>query len=181
VAPLVAAVPLSQLFWICFKSGAVVFGTGLAIVPVLETDFVQNLNLISHEQFMHALAFGQMTPGPVLITVTFLGYKVSGLMGAIVTTFAVFLPSFIHMSTWFPKAVLWMARQKWISGLVFGATAAVIGSLIFLSLRLCQENTMFQNILVVISIIALWKAKVPSWLLILLGGAAGLIGGSFFG
>ncbi|MCX7978229.1 MAG: chromate transporter, partial [Bdellovibrionaceae bacterium] len=66
---------LLRLFWICFKAGAFVFGSGLAIVPFLEGDFVIETEWVSRKEFMNAIAFGQMTTGPVVITVTYLGYK----------------------------------------------------------------------------------------------------------
>src|SRR4029079_15923472 len=83
---------LLELFWVCFKAGAFVFGTGLAIIPLLEADIVRGHHWLTHSEFMDGLAIGQVTPGPVVIAVTFLGYRIAGLNGALIATFGIFLP-----------------------------------------------------------------------------------------
>jgi chromate transporter len=132
---------IGKLFWICFKAGAFVFGTGIAITPILERDFVQSMHWITHGEFMDALAIGQITPGPVLLTTTFLGYKVAGLLGAITATTGVFLAGFIHMSTWFPMAVEKLATQKWIEDFLFGALAMVVGTILVTVIVLLSKWT----------------------------------------
>ena len=72
------------------------------MIPFFEKDFVQTLHWLSTDEFFDAVALGQMTPGPVLMTTTWIGYRLNGLSGAAIATSAVFLPSFIHMQTWFP-------------------------------------------------------------------------------
>lgn len=164
-----------DLFLICFKSGAFVFGSGLAMVPVLENDFVTKMSWLTHGQFMDALAFGQMTPGPVLITVTFVGYKISGMAGAIAATVGVFLPSQIHMTTWFPRLTGWLSKQKWISHFILGALAAVVATLASASLKLCLQSSYWQNLMTFVLAALSLKVKIPSWLLILMGGALGFV------
>lgn len=167
---------LSRLFWICFKAGAFVFGSGLAITPLLEKDFVLRQGWITHSEFMDALAVGQITPGPVLLTTTFLGYKVASMTGAALATLAVFLPSYFHMVTWFPRAVQVLSRQKWIDDFLFGALAMVVGTII-VTIGLLASSWKSQPILFVLFAAGLavaWRTRFPSWLLVLCGGGAGL-------
>ena len=145
------------------------------MVPVLEQGFVQEMNWLTHGQFMDALAFGQMTPGPVLITVTFVGYKVAGFLGACVATFAIFLASSFHMTTWFPKVTRWLSRQAWVPQFVLGALAAVIGTLIVTSYRLLSVSGEKQVLMTMVGVLILLKWKIPSWLVILSGGVLGFL------
>lgn len=166
---------LAELSWVCVKTGAVVFGTGLAMVPILESDFVTRTGWLTPNEFMNALAFGQMTPGPVLITVTFAGYQVSGIVGAIVATGAIFFPSYIHMTTWFPRFVGVLSRQAWIKDFTLGALAAVIAALLLVSYKLAEQNSLEQNLIVGATLLTLFAFKLPSWLVIVLGGVAGAL------
>lgn len=162
---------LTDLFMICFKAGAFVFGTGLAIIPLLETDFVINHQWITHQQFLDALAFGQLTPGPVVITVTFIGYKVAGILGAVLATLAVFMPAFIHMTTWFPKAVSWMSKQAWIATFTLGVTAAVAATIILSlkSITSAWDLKIWLGSAVLFA--AMIRFKFPGWAMIFAGGA----------
>lgn len=118
---------LGPIFKDCFRTGALVFGTGLAAFPFLQTAFVDQRGWLDLQTFNDAVSFGQMTPGPVTIATTFMGYKMAHLYGALVATLGLYLPAFIHMTTWFPKALNWLSRQKWVSSFVLGSTAAVVG------------------------------------------------------
>jgi len=121
---------LAPLFMVCFKAGALVFGTGLAIVPMLQHDVVVTHHWLTQNEFLDALAFGQLTPGPVVITATYIGHKVAGISGAVVATLGIFIAAFFHMSTWFPRVVKKLRGKVWIQDFVFGAVAAVIGPII---------------------------------------------------
>lgn len=105
---------LKNLFLICFSSGAFVFGTGIAIAPMLEKYFVNQFHWISHGDFISALSLSQMTPGPVLVIVTLIGYKVLGIQGAVLATLGVYLSGWIHMLTWFPKVTNKLIQMKTI-------------------------------------------------------------------
>ncbi len=86
---------LGKLTFLFLRIGAVTFGGGFVMIPLIEQEVVKNAHWLTHQQFVDGMALGQMTPGPVLITATFVGYYVAGFSGAIVSTVAVFLPSLL--------------------------------------------------------------------------------------
>lgn len=86
---------LGKLTFLFLRIGAVTFGGGFVMIPLIEQEVVKNAHWLTHQQFVDGMALGQMTPGPVLITATFVGYYVAGFAGAIVSTIAVFLPSLL--------------------------------------------------------------------------------------
>lgn len=83
-----------QLFWIFLKIGAILYGSGYVLFAFLDTELVQT-GLLTKEQLIDSIAVGQFTPGPVFSSVTFIGFQINGLSGAILSTVAIFLPSFI--------------------------------------------------------------------------------------
>ena len=178
LAPVFSFQKLNELIWVCFKSGAVVFGSGLAIVPLLEKDFVDRLHWLSSQQFLDALALGQVTPGPVLMTVTFIGFRVCGIAGAIGATLAVFLPAFIHMQTWFPKMVKVLSQKPWINDFLIPSLGVICGILLVTIFKLTStwtESTLSLMTIVFLGSLISVLFKVPSWALILCGGATGLL------
>jgi chromate transporter len=164
---------LSELAWVCLKSGAVVFGSGLAIVPLLQRDFVERLGWLTNQEFLDALALGQVTPGPVLITVTFIGFRVAGILGAIVATVSVFLAGFFHMQTWFPSMVEVLRKQKWVNDFLIPALGVICGVLLVTIFNITEpwhkEGPSNIVILSICGVIAM-KWKVPGWAMILSGG-----------
>lgn len=157
-----------DIFLTCFKSGALIFGTGLAIVPMLKSEVVDHFGWLSQNEFLDALAFGQLTPGPVVITVTYIGYKVQGLAGAIIATIAIFLASFIHMMTWFPIAFKKLREKKWVAQFTFGALSAVVGPIIVTTINLGRtiDVNIFYFLIAVAAFIASLKTKTPVWVII---------------
>src|SRR6185503_3323408 len=88
---------LSSIFWLFAKAGAFVFGSGLAIVPFLYGELVQTHAWLNDRQFLDAVAVAMITPGPVVITVAFIGYLVAGTSGMIVAALGVFLPVYLFV------------------------------------------------------------------------------------
>lgn len=110
------------------EAGAFIFGSGLAIVPFLREGVVEQRHWLTEQQFLDAVAMGLITPGPVVITAAFIGYLVAGLTGALVATFAIFLP--IYLGVVVPGR--WFIRHREHAGLrafVKGATAAAAGAI----------------------------------------------------
>jgi chromate transporter len=117
-----------HLITIFMRVGTVTFGGGYVMVPQIETDVVQVHHWMDHQTFADGVAFGQITPGPVLITATFIGYKVAGVIGAIVTTIAAFLPSFI-MTLIAGTSINRFRTNFQVQAFLAGVAPAVVGML----------------------------------------------------
>lgn len=119
---------LGQLAASLFKVGAVAFGSGMAIISVMQAEVVQAHGWVSQREFLDGLALGQITPGPILITATFIGYKLGGVMGAALATFAIFSPS-IAMTLVFTEVFGRIKHIKRVRGALAGVVAAFVGLL----------------------------------------------------
>jgi len=120
---------LGKIGWFFTKAGAFVFGSGLAIVPFLHGGVVQEYKWLNEHEFLDAVAVAMITPGPVVITVGFIGYLVAGFPGAAVAALATFLPCYLFTvipAPYFKK----ISRNSSIKAFVDGITAAVIGALV---------------------------------------------------
>ena len=111
------------------KAGAFVFGSGLAIVPFLHSGVVVENQWLTEQQFLDSVAVAMITPGPVVITVGFIGYLVSGFLGALVAALATFLPCYIFTIAMAPSFKK-IAQNKPVKAFVDGITAAVVGALV---------------------------------------------------
>jgi chromate transporter len=168
-----------ELALLCLKAGGLVFGTGLAIVPFMQTDLVTGASILSRKDFLDAVTFGQLTPGPVLITVTFIGYKIAGLLGAVVATVCVFAPSFFNMTTWFPLAYRYLSEKAWMTVLSRAILGAIIGVLLLVVVSMSIEFSYFKMSVVFIMMMLMLYKEAPGWLMILLGGLIGILQKSF--
>ena len=168
---------LATMALVFFKAGALVFGSGLAIVPMLQNDVVTKYHWLSQSEFLDALAFGQMTPGPVVITATYIGHRMYGMSGALVATLAIFAAAFFHMSTWFPVMVSKLQGKDWVDRFVFGAVAAVVGPIIVAVLKMSFGISLTPFLVTMAAVIFILTliGKVPMWLMIPLGGIINLI------
>lgn len=119
---------ITQIGWFFFKAGAFVFGSGLAIVPFLYGVVVKEYGWLTEQQFLDAVAVAMITPGPVVITVGFIGYLVAGVPGACVAALATFLPCYLFTilpAPYFKK----YGKHPGIKAFVDGVTAAAIGAI----------------------------------------------------
>lgn len=129
MAPVATGSTLGKLTLFFLKAGSLTFGSGLVIVPFLEQGLVQQYNWLDERQFLIAVAIGMISPGPVVITATFVGYLVAGFWGSLVSTVGIFLPSFLLVLIVAPI----LARHRGnanVQGFVKGAYAAAIGTIL---------------------------------------------------
>jgi len=120
---------LQEIAWFFAKAGAFVFGSGLAIVPFLHGGVVKEFGWLNEHQFIDAVAVAMITPGPVVITVGFIGYLVAGFPGACVAALATFLPCYVFTVALAPSFKK-IAGNTSIKAFVEGITSAVIGALV---------------------------------------------------
>jgi len=129
VVPIASASTLTKLLLFFLKAGALTFGSGLVIVPFLEKGLVQQTGWLDERQFLVAVAIGMISPGPVVITATFVGYLVGGFWGSLVSTVGIFVPSFLLVLLVAPILVRHRANPN-VQGFVRGAYAAAIGTIL---------------------------------------------------
>jgi chromate transporter len=158
------------------KAGAFIFGSGLAIVPFLREGVVNQHHWLNDRQFLDAVAMGLITPGPVVITATFIGYLVGGFAGAIVATVAIFTP--IYLGVVLPAG--WFLRHKQnpqLRAFVKGATAAAAGAIAGATVVLVRGAVVDlpTTAIALVALIALWRFKVPEPVIVVVAGAAGLL------
>jgi chromate transporter len=128
-----------QLVTIFMRVGTVTFGGGYVMVPQIETDVVEVHKWMSHQAFADGMAFGQITPGPVLITATFIGYKVANVPGAVAATIAAFLPSFV-MTVIAGTSINRFRTNFHVQAFLAGVAPAVVGMLAAAGVTLAKSG-----------------------------------------
>jgi chromate transporter len=177
--PLAAAVAvpfsLTTLFLFFLKVGAVLFGSGYVLLAFLRTDLVDRLRWLTESQLLDAVAVGQVTPGPVFTTATFIGYMLGGFRGAVLATLGIFLPSFFFVSISGPL-IPHLRRSPlagaFLDGVNVGAWALMAAVTLFLARAAIVDLT--TTLLAVASAFILIRYRVNSAWLVLGGGAIGL-------
>jgi chromate transporter len=168
---------LGEIGWFFAKAGAFVFGSGLAIIPFLHAGVVQEHKWITEQQFVDAVAVAMITPGPVVITVAFIGYLVAGFPGACVAALATFLPCYLFTILLAPRFKK-ISKNKSIKAFVDGITAAVIGALVgsvfvIATRSIVDLTTLLITIGTIAALLFIKKIKEPH--LILLAAAIGIL------
>jgi chromate transporter len=158
------------------KVGALLFGSGMVLFAFIQRDVVARYGWLSQQQLIDAIAVGQMTPGPVLSSATFIGYLVSGWPGALVATVAVFLPSFVIVVLMGP--VIPRLRQSRIAqAFLKGVNAAVVALILVVSLALFRSAIVdgWTVIILAVGLVALLRFRVDTLWLVLGGALLGLV------
>jgi chromate transporter len=167
---------LGKLFAFFLKAGSLTFGSGLVIVPFLEKGLVQQTGWLNERDFLVAVAIGMMSPGPVVITATFVGYLVAGFWGSVVATIGIFLPSFLLILIVAPILVRYRANPN-VQGFIKGAYAAAIGTILGACVLLARIAIGdWLTVLVALgSLLVLFRWKVSNPVLVALTAVIGLI------
>ena len=176
LAPSASGSILGKLLLFFLKAGSLTFGSGLVIVPFLEQGLVQQLGWLDQRQFLIAVAIGMISPGPVVITATFVGYLVAGFWGSVVSTIGIFLPSFLLVLIAAPL----LARHRGnlnVQGFVKGAYAAAIGTILGACILLGRIaiGDWLTALVGLVSLAILFRWKVSNPLLIAATAVVGLI------
>lgn len=168
---------LIQLFISFFKIGAFSFGGGYAMLPLLEKELIDKHQWISTSDFIDILAISEMTPGPISInSATFLGYKVAGVLGAIFSTLAVVLPSFIIITLLY-KFINRFKNSKYVSWAFRGIRPIVLGLIASAAITVGQTSFIdIKSVLIAIFIFFLVSIKkINTILAIIIAGILGVI------
>jgi chromate transporter len=158
---------LSNIFWLFAKAGAFVFGSGLAIVPFLYGELVQTNGWLNDRQFLDAVAVAMITPGPVVITVAFVGYLVAGTAGLVVASIGVFLPVYIFVvipAPHFRKHRSQPVIKGFVEGVSAAATGAIAGAAYVLATRALIDVWTFAIALATFAVLTRWKVS-ELWLI----------------
>lgn len=161
----------ANLFWIFLKIGAILYGSGYVLFAFLDTELVAT-GLLTRQQLIDAIAVGQFTPGPVFSSVTFIGYQINGLRGAIVSTIAIFLPSFVFVVLLNP-IVKKMRNSELFSAFLDAVNVASVAIIIAVCFEMGKETiTDWRTILIaVLSIVIAFGYKKLNSAFVVLGGS----------
>lgn len=171
--------PLTLFF---LKTGSAIFGGGLVIIPLIEKEVVQQLNWMTTQDFINGVAIGQLSPGPVVLTAAFVGFKVAGFLGALVAAIAIFTPSFAFIMLAAP--LLRRLRQSaWVRVFLKGVTPGVLGAIAAASIPILRTAIVLPTVgksilagtIAIAALIALVRYRRPTWQLVPLGALLGLI------
>jgi chromate transporter len=176
LAPVASGSILGKLLLFFLKAGSLTFGSGLVIVPFLEQGVVQQFGWLDQRQFLIAVAIGMISPGPVVITATFVGYLVAGFWGSVVSTIGIFLPSFLLVLIAAPLLACHRGNTN-VQGFVKGAYAAAIGTILgacFLLGRIAIGDWL-TALVGIVSLAVLFRWKVSNPVLIAATAVIGLI------
>jgi chromate transporter len=171
---------LAQILWFFTKAGAFVFGSGLAIVPFLYGGVVQQHHWLTDHQFLDAVAVAMLTPGPVVITVAFIGYLVASFPGAVAAAVGVFLPVYLFVVIPYPYFDRISANPQvkaFVNGVTAAAAGAIAGACFVLARRAIFDLPTAAIALAALAVV--WRFRVPEPVLIVAAGLVGLLIRSF--
>jgi chromate transporter len=168
---------LVRVFGYFAKAGLVVFGSGLAVVPFLHGGVVASFRWLTERQFLDAVAVSMITPGPVVITVAFIGYLVAGPVGGLVAAVGIFLPTYlvvVLIAPWFRRVMASRTLRLAVDAVTAAAAGAIAGAVVVLGRRALVDGPTWGIALV--TLVLLWCVRrIPEPALILGAGVAGLL------
>jgi chromate transporter len=168
---------LTRIAWFFTKAGAFVFGSGLAIVPFLHSGVVNQYGWLTEQEFIDAVAVAMITPGPVVITVGFIGYLVAGFPGACIAALATFLPCYLFTvlpAPYFHKYGKHPSVKAFVDGITAAVVGALAGAVIVIAIRTIKDiPTAIIALLTIVVLLKMKKVKEP--LIILIAAIAGLL------
>ena len=178
------AVPigLARLFILFLKFGAVIFGSGYVLLAFLQADLVHRLHWLTQPQLLDAVAVGQVTPGPVFTTATFIGYLLGGVPGALVATVGIFVPGFILVAA--SRPLIPRIRGSQLAGAFLdGVNVAAVGLMIAVTWQLGRAAVVgpLAAAVAALSVLLLIYVRINSMWLILAGGIIGLVAKRWIG
>jgi chromate transporter len=167
---------LGVLFLTFLKIGCILYGSGYVLITFLRTDFVDRLGWLTEQQLLDAVAAGQVTPGPLLSTVTFIGYILGSWPGALLATVGVFIPSFALVAVASPL-IPSLRRLPWTAALLDGVSVGALALMAGVTWQLGRAAIIDvpTAVLAVVGAMLLLRLRVnPTWL-VLLGAASGFL------
>ncbi|HEY7224167.1 MAG TPA: chromate efflux transporter [Micromonosporaceae bacterium] len=169
------AAQLWQLFATMLKIGSVLYGSGYVLLAFLRGDFVQRLHWITEQQLVDAISIGQVTPGPVFTTATFIGYLVAGPVGAFLATVAIFTPSFLFVGL-LTRLTSWLRSSPWTSVMLDGLNATALALMAGVSWQLGRTAIVdpLTAAIAVATLLLLWRTRLNSAWYIAAGALIGL-------
>lgn len=187
-----ATVSLGTLFAVFLKIGAVLYGSGYVLLVFLRADFVERLGWLTDQQLLDAISIGQVTPGPVLTTATFIGYVLGGWPAALLATLAIFLPAFVFVALSGP-IIPRLREWRWTAALLDGVNVAALGLMAAVTWQLARAALVTEPLrlgggaavalalaLALVASVVLLRFKVNSAWLVAGGAVIGLVARRFF-
>jgi len=161
-----------KLFLVFLKVGLVLFGSGYVLFAYLDGELIENLAWLTHDDLVEAIAIGQVTPGPVLSTATFVGYKLGGITGAALATLGIFLPSFFYVLL-LNKFIQKMKDNIWLRYFLEAVNVAAVAVMVVVTFKMAESIIIDWRTAVIcgLSIFVYFYFKKLNTLWIILGGA----------
>ncbi len=172
VAAAATAYSTMKLFWVFFKIGALLFGTGYVLVAYIDGELVEKAGWITRAQLLDAIAIGQMTPGPILSAATFVGYLLEGWKGAVVATAGIFLPSFFFILVLYPL-IPRLRKSPYTATFLDSVNMAAVAVMASVSISMTLDVAVDWGsaAILALALIATFSPKKPGVIWIIIGGA----------